>query len=100
MDVDGSFYEQISEVACAGCFWDDSGDWLLGFGRKLGLCTSLQVELWGIGTALNLAWERRCPKLILETDSVEAINLIINDCPSLRYAVDMIQGIRSRLQEP
>ena len=36
INVDGSLFEQSSKAACAGVFWDELGEWVLGFKRKLG----------------------------------------------------------------
>ena len=75
--------------------------WMMGFGRKLGACAPLQVELWGIKTSLELALERNMQKAIVECDNMEAIQLILvtSECPNLHYAIDMVQGIKLSLEK-
>ena len=86
INVDGSLFQQTEEAMCAGVFHDENGMWILGFGRKLGTCTSLQVELWGINITLELAWDRNLQQIIVECNNMEAMNLINSICPSLHYA--------------
>ncbi|MBA0815447.1 hypothetical protein Gohar_000217 [Gossypium harknessii] len=57
---------------------DDKGDWISGFSRSLGVATVLHSELWAILDGLNLAWDRGFRKIILESDSKEAIDIINN----------------------
>ena len=93
VNVDCSLYEQSTEAACAAVFRDETGSWLMGFSRKLGICTSLQAELWNIVIGLDLAWDRRYSKLIIESDSLEAVTLIYQGCPSPHNAADMLRMI-------
>lgn len=48
---------------------------------KYGACSVLGVELWAIKTGLCIAWERRIPKIIIESDCLQAIDLINVDHP-------------------
>lgn len=68
-----------SAIASAGeVVRDDKGDWISGFSRSLGVATVLHSELWAILDGLNLAWDRGFRKIILESDSKEAIDIINN----------------------
>ncbi|MBA0612832.1 hypothetical protein Godav_013381 [Gossypium davidsonii] len=47
--------------------------------RYLGNCTVLEAELWGILDGLNLILDRRLERILIQTDSIEAINAIVED---------------------
>jgi len=59
-------------------FRDDYGAWLSGFGRNLGSCSVLMLELWRIYLAFELACDKGYQKLSLESDSIVAVSLITN----------------------
>jgi ribonuclease HI len=42
-------------------------------------CTSVGAELWAIANGLQLAWSKGFRKIILESDSSLAVDLITND---------------------
>ncbi|MBA0548816.1 hypothetical protein Golob_019888 [Gossypium lobatum] len=44
-----------------------------------GNCTILEAELWGILDGLNLILDRRFERVLIQTDSIEAINVILED---------------------
>jgi ribonuclease HI len=52
-----------------------------GFSHKLGSCSALMAELWGILTALHIASEKGYNKLLIESDSTVAVDLIIKGNP-------------------
>ncbi|MBA0632684.1 hypothetical protein Godav_001378, partial [Gossypium davidsonii] len=47
--------------------------------RYLGNCIVLEVELWGILDGLNLTLDRCFKRILIQTDSIEAINAIMED---------------------
>ncbi|KAL3838984.1 hypothetical protein ACJIZ3_023575 [Penstemon smallii] len=55
---------------------DDAGNWVVGFSRKLGEVTITMAELLAIREGLSLAWEKRIPRLVMESDSEVAVKLI------------------------
>ncbi|KAK9013943.1 hypothetical protein V6N11_005118 [Hibiscus sabdariffa] len=61
---------------CGGVIRNAAGDWLIGFSRKLGICSVIESELWGIYEGLLVAWSLGLVRLIVEVDSSNAINLI------------------------
>ncbi|XP_012487971.1 uncharacterized protein LOC105801183 [Gossypium raimondii] len=66
-------------AADGGCVRDHNGEWIIGFAKYLGNCTILETELWGILDELNLILDRRFEKILIQTDSIEAINVILED---------------------
>lgn len=55
-------------VAVGGLIRDDTGRWLGGFMHNIGVSTLIGAELWVVNSGLELAWEMRFRKLILEVD--------------------------------
>ena len=92
-------YEQTEEVACTGVFRDENGMWVLGYGRKLGNCTSLQAELFEVSTVPEIAWSRRMQQVIVECDSLEAVNLMNNNCPGLHYAANTVKRVQEFMKK-
>ncbi|KAK5776841.1 hypothetical protein PVK06_044806 [Gossypium arboreum] len=66
--------------AAAGRFLSDHNDgWIIGYCRYLGNCTVVEAELWGILDGLNLILNRSLEKVVIQTDSIEAVNAIQED---------------------
>ncbi|KAK9041088.1 hypothetical protein V6N11_016210 [Hibiscus sabdariffa] len=55
---------------------NDTGNWIIGFNRKIGICSVIESEFWGIYEGLLAAWSLGLSHLIVEVDSSDAINLI------------------------
>ncbi|KAK8475937.1 hypothetical protein V6N11_019920 [Hibiscus sabdariffa] len=49
---------------------------LIDWRRKLGICSVIESELWGIYEGLLAAWSLGLTHLIVEVDNSDAINLI------------------------
>ncbi|KAH1107228.1 hypothetical protein J1N35_010996 [Gossypium stocksii] len=63
--------------AAAGGFVRDHNDgWIMDYCRYFGNCSVLEAELWGILDGLNLILNRRFVRVLIQTDSIEAINAI------------------------
>lgn len=55
---------------------DTWGRWGTGFSLNLGVADNMTAELWGILKGLELAWDPGEKRIILETDSKAALQLI------------------------
>ncbi|MBA0760152.1 hypothetical protein Gotri_022918 [Gossypium trilobum] len=55
---------------------DQEGRWILAYNRYLGFCFVMEAELWGILDRLTLILEWSYDFLIIQTDSVEAVQAI------------------------
>ncbi|GAV81533.1 RVT_3 domain-containing protein [Cephalotus follicularis] len=60
------------------------GNWIVRFTYNIGICSSIQVKLWGIQTGLQLYWQRQFSNMIVETDSLLEIHLI-NEAFTIRH---------------
>ena len=89
-------------AAYGGLARDSFRRWIKGFPGRIGYATSLQAERWGIKRAMKLANERAWLEVIVESDSLIAVNLInmedtenhqdrtlINDCKNLKEAMHL-----------
>lgn len=43
----------------------------------------MEVELWGILNRLNIFLDKNFEKILIQTDSIEAVNVIQNDSQTL-----------------
>ncbi|KAG8382401.1 hypothetical protein BUALT_Bualt05G0073500 [Buddleja alternifolia] len=76
LNTDGSFWSTTNRATAGGLLRNDMGHWLWGFSRNLGQNSITLAELTGIRDGLNIAWEHRVEKIIIESDSEVAIKLI------------------------
>ncbi|CAN1147354.1 Putative ribonuclease H protein At1g65750 [Linum perenne] len=62
-----------------GLVRNSSGHCLLAFTANLGSCSITRAELWGILIGLRLAWNAGYKKIIVQTDSQVAVQLLTDD---------------------
>ncbi|MBA0632683.1 hypothetical protein Godav_001378 [Gossypium davidsonii] len=79
LNTDGSVRINEGFATDRGCVTNHNGEWIIGFSRYLGNCIVLEVELWGILDGLNLTLDRCFKRILIQTDSIEAINAIMED---------------------
>ncbi|KAK8492364.1 hypothetical protein V6N11_066174 [Hibiscus sabdariffa] len=56
VNTDGARSIRSGLATCGGVGRDASGNWCFGFSRALGLCSTLEAELWGVYEGLARAW--------------------------------------------
>lgn len=79
--------------------WGSKGDWKVGFMKNIGRVDSLLAEICSIDLGLDLAWERGFKKVILESDSKQAIGLICDDVLTEHPMADLICETRERIEK-
>ncbi|GLT95270.1 hypothetical protein SLE2022_129620 [Rubroshorea leprosula] len=79
LNTDGSAINNPGKVAGGGLIRDSWGNWILGFSRKIGWSSILLSELWAIRDGLQLAASKNFSHLLIETDSLTAVNLLSKD---------------------
>lgn len=68
-----------SLMGAGGCLRDDSGIWLVGYLKFIGMGDSLQAEFWVIILGLNLTSQLPyISKVITETNSNQAAELLLH----------------------
>ncbi|KAJ1433423.1 Ribonuclease H domain [Sesbania bispinosa] len=76
INVDGSFYPNSLHMGFGGVIRDSDCKWVLGFNGFAGLGDILSAELFAILHGLTIAWDKGLFKVILESDSLEAIEIL------------------------
>ncbi|RYR72069.1 hypothetical protein Ahy_A02g006258 [Arachis hypogaea] len=94
LNVDGSWFAHRSNAACGGVFRDSAGRYLIGFAGNLGNCSIMHAELWAIVHGLTIAITHGYQNLMVESDSVAAINFIKNGSSSGHHCAPLIQDVR------
>ncbi|GAV91093.1 RVT_3 domain-containing protein, partial [Cephalotus follicularis] len=59
-----------------GIFRDNLGNWLFRFAGYIGFSTILEAELWSIRAGLRLAIQHGFTMLVIETDSLNVVQLL------------------------
>lgn len=59
VNYDGSSIGNLGSALARGLFRDTGGVWLVGFGVNLGICSSVQDELWAALIGLSFGLESR-----------------------------------------
>lgn len=79
---------------------DSTGNWLESFRKYIGRGFALKFELWAILVGLEVAWLRNYSKVIVESDSLDAIEMILGNfvnIPSMTI-IRRINEFRRKLQ--
>ncbi|KAF7833178.1 LIM domain-containing protein A-like [Senna tora] len=53
LNVEGSCWTHIGAISCGGALRDESGRWVSGFTRKMGIGNSTMAEAWAIKTGVE-----------------------------------------------
>ncbi|XP_054801417.1 uncharacterized protein LOC129305407 [Prosopis cineraria] len=77
MKVDGACAFTPKVVACGGLIHNSQGAFIAGFMYQMGDDNHLFAELW-VCYGLRLAWNMGYRKIILESNSTEALRLIVH----------------------
>ncbi|XP_028760097.1 uncharacterized protein LOC114744950 [Neltuma alba] len=78
LNTNGSV-NNLRQAACDGIIRDENGNWIVGFHKRLGRVPSTTAELLGITTRLQICRQQGFDKVLVYTDSLEAIHLLMTD---------------------
>ncbi|KAE8696095.1 hypothetical protein F3Y22_tig00110676pilonHSYRG00049 [Hibiscus syriacus] len=76
--TDASVDSVTSFSSVGGVLRSHDGTWLSGFFKGIGVTDPLQAELWGLYHGLCEAWRHGAELLQVQSDNVQAINLLKN----------------------
>ncbi|KAE8685335.1 hypothetical protein F3Y22_tig00111099pilonHSYRG00216 [Hibiscus syriacus] len=76
LNTDGGWRSDSGWATCGGVFRNSDADWILGFSQKIGCCTVVDVELWGIFSGLTIAWNHGFRKVIVESDCMDVVAVL------------------------
>ncbi|MBA0576181.1 hypothetical protein Golob_000009, partial [Gossypium lobatum] len=68
--------EESGFVMIGGVLRDRYGGWIVGYNRSVGICSVLDFELWGILEGLTIAMDRGFDRVLIVSDSHEAVQAI------------------------
>lgn len=89
----------LGEIAAAGgILRDHLGGFILGFASGLGECSVVEAEIHAIQMGIKLANLKRIRKMIIETDSLDAVRLIKEGCSSLHPLFSLISDVQDMLR--
>ena len=77
--MDGST-TQHNQGSIGGVARTKDGDWLWGFQQNIGHASCTMSEILAIKTGLQLCKDTKVDKILLYSDSMEALNLITSEC--------------------
>ncbi|MBA0819259.1 hypothetical protein Gohar_003824 [Gossypium harknessii] len=98
---DGAIKVNSGEAVAGGVVKDSYGHWILGFNRRLELCSVFNAELWGTLDGLIVIHNKRWEKVSIRIDSLEVIQAIKEafSRPSYLAVIRYIQPILVRMMQ-
>ncbi|MBA0607395.1 hypothetical protein Godav_019703 [Gossypium davidsonii] len=76
LNTDGLERQDEGFTVAGGLVRDQNGRWIMGFNRYLRNCTVTKSKLWGILDGIKLILDRRFERILIQIDSLEAMNTI------------------------
>lgn len=96
LNMDGSVHGS-SNAGIGGVVRNEVGMWLTGFSSNIGPASPLLAELKALHKGLQIAWEHGFRRIVCESDSLDAVNLVQNAIiPSHQHA-GILFSIKDRL---
>ncbi|KAE8728903.1 hypothetical protein F3Y22_tig00004045pilonHSYRG00033 [Hibiscus syriacus] len=80
-------------ASCGGVFRSSNGGWMFGFSKVIGICSIVEVELWGIHEGLSHAWNLGERLITVETDSLEAVRMLKHISRNANKVMDRLAKI-------
>ncbi|KAL4314895.1 hypothetical protein AHAS_Ahas15G0130800 [Arachis hypogaea] len=93
LNVDGSFVSHSNGAACGGAIRNHLGHFLKEFTCNLGSCSIMQAELWGIIHGLQVTTANNITNIIVESNSISALNFIKKGCPDSHPCAPLVADI-------
>nr|AFK45241.1 unknown [Lotus japonicus] len=91
LNTDGSYSVDEDCAACGGVPRDHHGNFLLGFTMKVGVCSILHAELWGLVHGLRFVLGRGFSKILIEADSAGTIEFLNKGCPVVHPCFPLVR---------
>lgn len=98
LNSDGAVVQLGNKAATGGVLRDDSGSFIRGFASHIGPAAITEAELRGLQMGLKIALAHGVPKLIIESDSLSAVQLLKMGCSPLHPYHSIVHDIQMDLQ--
>ncbi|GLT47711.1 hypothetical protein SLA2020_213810 [Shorea laevis] len=99
VNVDGSAEGLPGMPAADGACRDSAGQWLFGFTQQLGEGHAIRAEFFAILKGMELAWNKGYKKVVFETDSLLAIQTLINSMVGSSTLSSLIKGSQNFVKQ-
>lgn len=96
LNSNGACKGDANRAGCAGLLRDD-GRWIKGFVRRLGTCTALHAELWGMWIGVEMAYQSDIAKLIIGSDSKTLVDMLTSDNDDPKLSTTIVKRIQELL---
>ena len=94
LNTDGSSLGNPRAAGGGGVIRDWSGNWIVGFSRKIGIAMSLLVKLWAIQDGLMLCFDRSLAMVEVELDAKVVVDMLTNPQYSNIVIASLIKDCR------
>lgn len=74
-------------ASTGGLIRDHHGFWITGFSKNIDHCSVIMTELWGALEGFQIAWNIGLKQLILEMNSIDAIQVIQGNGGEQHYSI-------------
>ena len=78
LNIDGASNSNLGRAGGGGLLRNSDDNWIRGFSRSMGTCSSLMVELWALKDGLYLAKELGFSSIYIEVDAKLIVGLLFN----------------------
>ncbi|CAN1121361.1 Putative ribonuclease H protein At1g65750, partial [Linum perenne] len=95
LNSDGSLYSRSNRAVTGGLIRDHEGRLIASFASNLGSCSIMRAELRGIIDGMLLAWEKGVRKLVIQTDSRAAVEILLNDSDLAHRHASLVEQFSS-----
>ncbi|KAL5859212.1 hypothetical protein ACOSQ4_000508 [Xanthoceras sorbifolium] len=99
LNVDGSCISDTGQIAIGGVLRDCNKRWLNGYAAAKGHGNIVEAEIWAVLEGLNMAWIGGHKKVQINSDSKDAVDMIMGDCNAnnpLLYVIQRCKELLSR----
>ncbi|MBA0618682.1 hypothetical protein Godav_027988 [Gossypium davidsonii] len=76
LSTDGSVAKDSGHAATRGMVRDRDGNWIMGFGRYLGVCSLFEAEVWSTLDGILLLLNKGYSWTITQTDSLKVVQAL------------------------
>ncbi|KAA3465251.1 LINE-type retrotransposon LIb DNA [Gossypium australe] len=90
LSTDGAVTRDTSHAATGGVIRDKDGNWIIRFGRFLGVCTSFEAEVWSIHDGILLLLNKGYRRALIQTDNLEVVQAL-NDMDMEEPEITMLR---------
>ena len=94
LNTNGSWDKNSGHISAGGVMRNKERNWLKGFVLSKGIGNVLEAELWGMFEGLNMAWNSRARRVIMEFDSLTTVQLLTKDTNPNHPLFSLIQNCK------